>query len=269
MRTLWDLIDPMLERLVAPSKGPKQAPPANVTSPVPNLPDRAKGPAPAFGPAPDGRDDQPPDRSPPRPRAKPPRGRNGQAEGRHDRAAPVQPGRTQNRTAVPASPARPATRRLSGATDADDASMQARYDAVTRLMLEGHRIRVRKWRKGMSGIAWYVKYRDGTIQRLIEAPRPKGPMSAAIFLHEVGHHAIGFHTYKPRCLEEYHAWRWSLEAMERHGLNITDAVRLRMHRSLWYAVQKARRRGIKEIPAELAPFVEKPSFARKRTRRRL
>jgi hypothetical protein len=47
--------------------------------------------------------------------------------------------------------------------------------------------------------------------------------------------------------------------MEAMGLNITDGVRLRMHRSLWYAVEKAKRRGIKEIPAELAPFVEKPA----------
>ena len=137
-------------------------------------------------------------------------------------------------------------------------SMQARYDAVVRLHLDEYKIRVRKWRSGMSGIAWYVTYHDGRIQRLIESPRPKGPMSIAVFLHEIGHHAIGFDVYKPRCLEEYHAWRWALGAMERHGLNITDAVRYRVHMSLWYAVQKARRRGIKQVPAELAPFLNKP-----------
>jgi hypothetical protein len=150
--------------------------------------------------------------------------------------------------------------------DSSDDGMQAKYDAVTKLMLDTYRIRVRKWRSGMCGIAWYVTYRDGTRVNLIEAPRPKGPMSAAVFLHEIGHHAIGFNVYKPRCLEEYHAWRWSLEAMQQHNLNITDAVRLRMHRSLWYAVQKAKRRGIKSIPAELTPFLEKPSFARRRKR---
>lgn len=137
-------------------------------------------------------------------------------------------------------------------------SMQDRYDQVTREMLDTHNIRVRKWRTSMSGIAWYVKYKDGRIQRLIESPKPKGPMSAAVFLHEVGHHAIGFNIYRPRCLEEYHAWRWSLEQMQALGLNITGGVRLRMHRSLWYAVEKAKRRGIKEIPAELTPFIEKP-----------
>lgn len=144
--------------------------------------------------------------------------------------------------------------------------MQAKYDAVARAMLTQYGIRVRKWRSGMSGIAWYVTYTDGRVQRLIEAPRPKGPMSAAIFLHEVGHHAIGFNTYKPRCLEEFHAWRWSLEAMQANGLNITDGVRLRMHRSLWYAVEKARRRGIRTIPPELHPFMERPASARSRRR---
>jgi hypothetical protein len=169
-------------------------------------------------------------------------------------------------------PAHPANRpRRTSKADADgdvktDASMQAKYDAVVQRLLQEHNIRVRKWRKSMSGIAWYVTYRDGKRVNLIESPRPRGPMSAAVFLHEIGHHAIGFNVYKPRCLEEYHAWRWSLEAMEKNGLNITNAVKLRMHRSLWYAVEKARRRGIKQIPAELVPFMEKPSFARRRRR---
>ncbi len=143
-------------------------------------------------------------------------------------------------------------------------SMQARYDVVVDQMLAKYEIRVRKWRSGMTGIAWYVTYKDGRQVRLIEAPKPKGPMSAAVFLHEIGHHAIGFNTYKPRCLEEYHAWAWSLAAMEEHGLNITDAVRHRMHLSLWYAVQKAKRRGIREVPPELTPYLERPPPRRKR-----
>ena len=133
-------------------------------------------------------------------------------------------------------------------------SMQERYDAVTRQMLVEHKLRVRKWRTSMSGIAWQITYRDGTITRLVEAPRPKGPMSAAVFLHEVGHHAIGFNRYKPRCLEEYHAWAWALEAMERHGLNITEGVHKRMADSLQYAIDKARRRGLRDLPPELVPF---------------
>lgn len=155
-------------------------------------------------------------------------------------------------------PVRPAPARQKKSQPAPG-SMQARYDAVVEQMLERYQIRVRKWRTGMTGIAWYVTYKnDGRIVRLIEAPRPKGPMSAAIFLHEVGHHAIGFNTYKPRCLEEYHAWAWALRAMEEHGLNITDAVRRRMHLSLWYAVEKAKRRGIRSIPPELHPYLERP-----------
>lgn len=135
---------------------------------------------------------------------------------------------------------------------------QARYDSIVREMLARYQVRVRKWRTSMSGIAWYVTYTNGKRQNLIEAPRPKGPMSAAIFLHEIGHHAIGFDVYKPRCLEEYHAWRWAIETMELYELNVSDSVRYRMHQSLHYAVQKARRRGIKVIPPELTPYLARP-----------
>jgi hypothetical protein len=134
-------------------------------------------------------------------------------------------------------------------------SMEEKYEAMTREMLAKYNVRVRKWRTSMSGIAWYVTYRDGHVQRLIESPKPRGPMSAAIFLHEIGHHAIGFNVYKPRCLEEYHAWQFSLREMERLGLNITESVHRRVYRSLRYAVAKAQRRGIREVPAELTPYI--------------
>lgn len=151
------------------------------------------------------------------------------------------------------------SRGVSGRASAKRPGMAGRYEELTRDMLATHGIRVRKWRTSMSGVAWEVHYRDGTVTRLIEAPRPKGPMSAAVFLHEVGHHAIGFRRYRPRCLEEYHAWRWALDQMECRGLTITDGVRRRMHESLHYAVMKARRRGLKDVPAELEAFTVAPA----------
>lgn len=144
--------------------------------------------------------------------------------------------------------------------------IQDRYDEVTKRLLAEHGVRVRKWRSSMSGVAWEVRYADGRVARLIEAPRPRGPMSAAVFMHEIGHHAIGFRTYRPRCLEEYHAWAWSLESMRRHGLNVTPAVERRMHESLHYAIAKAHRRGLKRLPAELTPFLEPPPMRPRRTR---
>ncbi len=135
-------------------------------------------------------------------------------------------------------------------------SAQDRYEKITREMLAEHGVRVRKWRSSMSGVAWQVTYQDGTVSRLIEAPRPKGPMSAAVFLHEIGHHAIGFSTYSPRCLEEYHAWKFSIDTMRALDLNVTQRVLDRMHDSLHYAIEKARRRGLKRLPEELLPYVE-------------
>lgn len=133
--------------------------------------------------------------------------------------------------------------------------MRDKYERMTRECLAEHGVRVRKWRSSMTGCAWEVHYHNGRITRLIEAPRPRGPMSAAIFLHEIGHHAIGLGRFRPRCLEEHHAWAWSLREMERRGLNVTDAVRTRMGDSLRYAVEKAQRRGLKRVPAELAEFL--------------
>lgn len=158
---------------------------------------------------------------------------------------------------TPPSPSRavkPQAAKPSRAEPPKNTPAQDRYDAMTRAMLAQYGIKVRKWRKNSSGIARLTTYKDGSVVRTLESPRPTGPMSAAIFLHEVGHHAIGFGVYKPRCLEEYHAWAFALREMERLGLNITDSVRRRMHRSLKYAIDKARRRGLRELPPELIPF---------------
>lgn len=130
-----------------------------------------------------------------------------------------------------------------------------RYDRVIAEMVVRYGVKVRRWRKSMSGVAYEIEYRDGTRKRLIESPRPRSPLSMAIFLHEIGHHAIGLGRYKPRCLEEYHAWMFSLRAMEENGLEVTDKVRTRVKRSLEYAVSKAARRGIKNLPPELHEFI--------------
>lgn len=132
--------------------------------------------------------------------------------------------------------------------------MQDRYDALVADMKARYGIRVRKWRTSTSGCAWAVRYRNGDVVRLIESPYPRGPMSCAIFLHEVGHHAIGLGRVSPRCLEELRAWEWSLAMMRERGLNITPAVERRMQRSLQYAVSKARRRGLRSVPAELVAY---------------
>ena len=137
--------------------------------------------------------------------------------------------------------------------------MKARYDELVQEMKRVHRIRVVRWRSSTSGCAWQVFYKDGTVARLIESPYPRGPMSCAVFLHEVGHHAIGFATYRPRCLEEYHAWRWSFQSMIEMDFNVTEAVRRRRDEALHHAIRKASRRGLKRLPVELLPFLDPPA----------
>lgn len=132
--------------------------------------------------------------------------------------------------------------------------MQERYDAVVAEMKQAHGLRVRKWRKSSSGVARLIRYVDGREVKLIESPYPRGPMSLAIFLHEVGHHAIGLGVHRPRCLEEYRVWLWALEAMRSRGFNVTPAVERRVERSMRYAVAKSLRRGLRELPPELDQF---------------
>jgi len=133
-------------------------------------------------------------------------------------------------------------------------TMKERYDLVVGFMIDRYQLEIHQWRSSTTGCAWVVKRDDGSLCRYVEAPYPKGPMSAAVFLHEVGHHAIGLGVYRPRCLEEFKAWEWSLSAMQQFNLNITPAVERRVHDSLHYALQKALRRGLKNIPEELVPF---------------
>ena len=129
------------------------------------------------------------------------------------------------------------------------------YSYIARKMLSLHDIRVRKWRTSMSGCAWRICYHDGGAINWIEAPRPRSPISLAIFLHEIGHHVIGFDTYRQRCLEELHAWKWAIRTMHKLGIKPTGGVTRRFQRSMQYAVGKALRRRIKRVPKELRSFM--------------
>ena len=91
------------------------------------------------------------------------------------------------------------------------------YAELVRELKIRYKISIRQWRDHMAGQAYELTYHDGTIKRLIAAPRPRSPVSAAIFLHEVGHHAIGFRRYASRCLEEHYVWQWTFREMKRAG----------------------------------------------------
>ena len=138
---------------------------------------------------------------------------------------------------------------------ADISPAMRHFEPIIRQVKTEHDIRVRRWRKQMSGCAWQVRYPDGRVVRWIEAPLPKTPISLALFLHEVGHHVIGFETYKRRCEEEYHAWEWAIARMRALSIEPDARVIERFERSMRYAVDKAVRRGITTLPAALCRFL--------------
>ena len=159
----------------------------------------------------------------------------------------------------PAAPRRASRRRPAARSAAPPSRRttpaQQRYDELVSELKTAWNIRIHKWRSSTSGCAWEVRDRAGNVTRLIESPYPRGPMSCVVFLHEVGHHAIGFGRYRPRCLEEFKAWEWALDTMRERKLNITAAVMRRHDDAMRYAVAKALRRGLKRLPVELTPYL--------------
>jgi hypothetical protein len=136
-------------------------------------------------------------------------------------------------------------------------SAHGTYADMVRELKTRYKISIRKWRNHMSGVAYELTYRDGRIKRLISAPRPRSPVSAAIFLHEVGHHAIGFRRYSPRCLEEYYVWQWVFREMAARDIAIDSRVQRHYRRSMYHYVRLARRHG-QHVPHDLTHFAHWP-----------
>ncbi|MGH7214666.1 MAG: hypothetical protein ACREIT_07880 [Tepidisphaeraceae bacterium] len=129
------------------------------------------------------------------------------------------------------------------------------FDVIVDHMKQRLDLRIKRWRRNMSGAAWRVYHVNGDVVNWVESPYPKTPISLAIFLHECGHHAIGFERYRVRCEEEYHVWMWAINEMRRLGVEPDEKVRRRFQLSMQYAVEKAMRRGIKALPEPLGQFV--------------
>lgn len=132
------------------------------------------------------------------------------------------------------------------------------YNDMVMELKTRYKIRVSKWKSRMCGAAYELTYADGRIKRLIAAPRPRGPVSAAIFLHEVGHHAIGFRRYTLRCLEEYYVWQWAFREMTARNIPIDPRVLRHYRRSMYHYVQRERARGTHHLPPELHTFAHWP-----------
>ena len=133
------------------------------------------------------------------------------------------------------------------------------FERLVHEMKEAFGISIRKWRQSMSGVAYELHYSNGDVKRLISSPHPRSPVSACIFLHEVGHHAIGFRKFRPRCLEEYHVWQWAFEQMRLRQIPIDDRVERHYRRSMHHYVCLAKKRGLRQVPQELLEFQKLPT----------
>lgn len=128
------------------------------------------------------------------------------------------------------------------------------YNQLVAEMKAQYGISIRKWRSSMSGVAYELHYNNGDVRRMISAPRPRSPVSACIFMHEVGHHAVGFRKFRPRCLEEYHVWQWAFEQMRKRAIPVDRRVERHYRRSMYHYVRLAKKRGLKVLPPVLEQF---------------
>lgn len=111
------------------------------------------------------------------------------------------------------------------------------YEAAANVLLAESGCTVRKWRASSTGTA-YTRSADWGI----EAPEPRGPISFAVFAHEVGHQLKHRGNSAPRWLEELEAWEYALEQFERFGLDGREKVLRKAARCLAYAAHKTNRR---------------------------
>ena len=129
------------------------------------------------------------------------------------------------------------------------------WTSIVAEMKERFDLRIRKWRDNLSGCAWRVHHTSGKTVNWMESPLPRSAVSLAIFLHECGHHAIGFDRSKKRCEEEYHVWMWALDRMREFNIEPDETTLRRVEMSMQYAVDKALRRGMKDLPSELQQYL--------------
>ena len=112
------------------------------------------------------------------------------------------------------------------------------YEAMASRLLEESGCTVRRWRRGLTGLA---DLEDA--HWAIECPQPTTARRFAVFAHEVAHQLLHRHGSRPRWREELEAWEWALSQFDRFSIpGKGDAMRDAAH-SLVYAAAKADRRG--------------------------
>ena len=116
------------------------------------------------------------------------------------------------------------------------------YEEAAEVLLRESGCTVRKYRSSNSGEAFTSSKDWG-----IEVPRPRGPMSFAVFAHEVGHQMLHRgNESKPRWLEEIEATEYALAQFERFRLDGAEEAKKREARNLRHSAKKANRRATPE-----------------------
>ena len=124
-----------------------------------------------------------------------------------------------------------------------------RYLRAGRNEADARMIRVRLWRSSLTGCANVAKSE-------IEVPKPLTRKSLYIFLHEIGHVAIGHLGKKKRHVEEYEAEQFAHERMRELGFAVPRSQTERAKAYVARKIGQAYARGAKRIDPKARRFAE-------------
>jgi hypothetical protein len=118
---------------------------------------------------------------------------------------------------------------------ADDGQLKGRepfLSAADTLLRETGCV-VRKWRTNNTGRA-FTSDPDWSI----EVPHPRGPVSFAVFAHEVGHQSLHRDSWRPRWLEELEAWEFAYAQFKQFDLPGVERSQREVAQRLRYLARK-------------------------------
>jgi hypothetical protein len=119
------------------------------------------------------------------------------------------------------------------------------YEQAAAVLLRESGCTIRSYRSRNTGVAHTDAADWG-----IEVPHPRGPVSFAVFAHEVGHQLLHRNSSRLRWLHEVEAWEYALAQFDRFDLPGVERARVDAALSLRYAAAKTLRRRPKPETAQ-------------------
>lgn len=127
--------------------------------------------------------------------------------------------------------------------------MAERCRHVAELLAKEAGVETITYRKGLTGKAWVKEKR-------ISVPEPTTRRRLYIFAHECAHVALNHGRSLPVHRKEYEAEQWATNALRSHRIAVHKKSKEAAIKYVAMKVERARKRGAKEIDREALEFSE-------------